>query len=107
MTCLAYQALPMGAVPVAHNHIVELAGINREEVEFGDGIGIKFMTDGRDEYKNLSNEDIKILDRVIEVCGNDTKDEIVMRMHNEKAFDMTDQRKLIHYEYAKELSIGV
>ena len=97
----------MGAVPVAHNHIVELAGINREEIEFEDGIGIKFMTDGRDEYKNLSNEDIKILDRVIEVCGNDTKDEIVMRMHNEKAFDKTDQRKLIHYEYAKELSIGV
>ena len=38
ITGLAYQALPMGAVPVAHNHIVELSGINREEVEFGDGI---------------------------------------------------------------------
>ena len=67
ITGLAYQALPMGAVPVAHNHIVELAGINREEVEFGDGIGIKFMTDGRDEYKNLSNEDIKILDRELSI----------------------------------------
>ena len=107
ITGLAYQALPMGAVPVAHNHIVELAGINREEIVFEDGIGIKFMADGRDEYKNLADDDIKILDRVIEVCGKDTKDEIVMRMHSEKAFDKTDQRKLIHYEYAKELSIGV
>lgn len=107
ITGLAYQALPMGAVPIAHNHIVELAGVNIEEIEFGDGIGLKFIGDGINEYKKLSVDDIKVLDRIIEVCGSDTKDEIVMRMHSEKAFDMTDQKKLIYYEYTEELSIGV
>ena len=67
----------------------------------------QFKVQPTDGERTLLNFLSAVLDDSFEVCGNDTKDEIVMRMHNEKAFDMTDQRKLIHYEYAKELSIGV
>ena len=43
ITGLAYKALPMGAVPVGHDLIVDLNGVRYEEVDYPNGIGIRFL----------------------------------------------------------------
>lgn len=42
MTGLVYQALPMGAVPVGHNAIIDLKDVPCEEVDMGEGNGYYF-----------------------------------------------------------------
>ena len=107
LTGLAYQKLTMGAVPIGHNIIMALDGVEYEEIDFPDDrIGYKFLSKKGYEFQHLAEEDISILNEVIKVCGKDSKDEIVARMHKEKAYLETVERDIIHYQYAKELSIS-
>lgn len=107
LTGLAYQKLTMGAVPIGHNIIMALDGVEYEEIDFPDDrIGYKFLSKKGYEFQHLTEEDISILNEVIKVCGKDSKDEIVARMHKEKAYLETVERDIIHYQYAKELSIS-
>ena len=105
MTGLVYSALPMGAVPIAHKSIIDLKGVSYEEEEFADGSGYRFVKTSDDDYTVLTNEDIDILDKIIQVCGRDTREQIVNRMHNEKAYKETTQGEVISFQYALELSI--
>lgn len=105
MTGLVYQSLPMGAVPIAYEHIIDLDGIKYEECDFYEGTGNLFVGDGKDSYPSLSKDELAILDRVIERFGNSSKDEIVKAMHKEKAYRETSARAIIQYKYAKDLSI--
>lgn len=106
MTGLVYTALSMGAVPVAHKSIIDLKGISFEEVEYDMDVAYHFIPDEIDKYPSLTKEDMDILDAVIEVCGNDTTEQIVQRMHEEVAYKKTKANEVISYEYARELSIG-
>lgn len=47
ITGLVYQALPMGAVPIGHDSIIDLKGVNYEEIDMGDGTAYRFC---RSEY---------------------------------------------------------
>ena len=43
MTGLVYKSLPMGAVPIGHEHIIDLQGITYEEVSFEESTGYHFF----------------------------------------------------------------
>lgn len=104
ITGLVYQTLPMGAVPVAHKSIVELDGVHYEEVEFDQGVGMKFQS-GDDSYKSLNEEELQILEEVAALFGHMTKKEIVDKMHAEKAYLETKEGQEICYVHAKWLNM--
>ena len=105
MMGLVYTALPMGAVPIGHKSIIDLKGVEFEEIEFGDGTGIHFKAVSNTSYKNLTKEDITILDDIIELFGDFSKNQIVSKMHSEHAYKETAPYDIISYEHALELSI--
>ncbi|MBQ4283985.1 MAG: DUF4065 domain-containing protein [Lachnospira sp.] len=105
ITGLVYTALPMGAVPVAHGLIMDLKGISYEEIEYEDNTAYHFKSDNSNQYPTLTDTDRVVLDTIIDVCGGDTRDQIVKRMHGERAYKETKANEVILFKYAKELSI--
>ena len=105
ITGLVYQALPMGAVPVGHNFIIDLRDVPCEEVDMGETNAYHFSLREKSVFPFLSDEDKSILDVVIEKLGMMTKDEIVSFMHKEQAYIETAPRDVIQFEYAKNLNI--
>lgn len=103
VTGLAYRALPMGAVPIAHKILTELQDIKYEEIEFGEAVGYHFVKNPDWKCECLTEEERGIIDAVIDVCGMDSKEQIVKRMHKEKAYRETPLGEIIHYRFAKEL----
>ena len=106
MTGLVYKALPMGAVPVAYKSLVDLKGIEYEEVDFGESAGNHFIRTAHTSYPTLSQADIDVLNTVIGRFGNESKDAIVKCMHEEVAYTETARYDVIQYKYAKELSLN-
>lgn len=106
ITGMVYQALPMGAVPIAHDSIIDLSKIYYEEIEMGDGTAYKFLPTESKEYPHLSMEDTEILDAVIGRFGGASKDEIVDAMHQEVAYTKTAPRDIIQFKYAESLSFS-
>lgn len=105
ITGLAYTALPMGAVPIAHKLIVDLKGIEFEEIDFGEGTGILFKSVPHTEYQYLSEEDVAVLDDIISTFGSCSKNQIVAKMHSERAYIETAPYDIIQFQYALELSV--
>jgi putative zinc finger/helix-turn-helix YgiT family protein len=105
ITGLVYQKLPMGAVPIGHDTLIELKGITYEEIEIGDGTAYKFCPSANSEYPHLNNNDKQILDNVIEKFGKMSKDEIVSHMHNERAYIETVPRGIISFEYSDSIQM--
>ena len=103
---MAYRALPMGAVPVAYESIIDLSTIHYEEVEMGDGTGYRFLPSDDQKYPHLTSEDMKILDSVIQRFGKVSKNEIVVTMHKEDAYTETAPHDVIQFKYAKTLSLA-
>ena len=107
ITGMVYKALPMGAVPEAHESIISLDNVKYEEVEFGnyEHSGYKFEPIDDFKVKYLSREDIKILDEIIKCFGKIKTKEIVEIMHKEEAYKCTKAYQVISYDYANQLSI--
>ena len=105
ITGLVYLALPMGAVPVGHNSIIDLKDVPCEEVDMGETNAYRFSLDEKTTYPSLSDEDLEILDIVIGKLGKMKKDEIVSFMHKERAYLETAPRDVIQYKYAEYLQI--
>lgn len=106
MSGLAYRALPMGAVPVAYELIIDLSTIHYVEEEIGNGVGYKFLPTENKEYPHLTAEDMEILDAVIQRFGSASKNEIVDAMHREDAYIETAPRDIIQFKYAQTLSLS-
>ncbi len=102
---LVYRALPMGAVPVAYESIVDLSTVQCEEIDMGDGIGYRFLPTPVEEYSHITAEDIEILDAVIKRFGNSSKTEIVETMHQEDAYIETAPYDIIQFKYTRTLSM--
>jgi len=102
---LVYRALPMGAVPVAYESIVDLSAIHCEEIDMGDGTGYRFLPTEDKTYMALSDEDKEILDVIIQRFGKVSKNEIVETMHQEDAYIETAPNDIIQFKYAETLSI--
>jgi len=105
ITGLVYQALPMGAVPVGHNSIINLKRVPYEEVDMGETIAYHFSLNEKGIFPALSKEEIDILDIVIEKLGKMSKNEIVNFMHKEQAYVRTVPREVIQFKYAEDLQI--
>ncbi len=105
ITGLVYQALPMGAVPVGHNSIIDLKDVPCEEVDMGETNAYHFSLSGRQTFSELSDEEKRILDMVIEKLGKMTKNEIINFMHKEQAYVKTAPRDIIQFKYAESLQI--
>ena len=103
---MVYRALPMGAVPIAYESIVDLSSIHCEEIDMGEGTGYKFLPTDNKEYPNLSPEDQSVLDDIIRRFGNTPKAEIVEIMHQEDAYTETAPGDIIQFKYAWTLSIS-
>jgi len=103
---LAYRALPMGAVPEGYEQIVLLDGVKYETMWYEDNIGYKFYPAPGFEIKELTQDEIKTLNDVIRQVGNLNTEEIVHKMHEEKAYRCTDSNCIIPYSFAKELTIN-
>ncbi len=105
ITGLVYRALPMGAVPVAHNSIINLKDVPCEEVDMGETNAYRFSLRGVSVFPALSEDDKKVLNTVIEKLGRMTKDEIVSLMHREQAYIETAPRDVIQFKYVENLQI--
>lgn len=105
ITGLVYQALPMGAVPVGHNSIIDLKDVPCEEVDLGETNAYHFSLKDATSFPALSDEDKGVLDIVIEKLGKMTKNDIISFMHKEQAYVKTASRDIISFEYAKSLQI--
>lgn len=105
ITGLAYQALPMGAVPVEYNSIIDLKDIPCEEVDMGETCAYHFSLKEAASFPALSDADKSILDTVIEKLGKMSKNEIISFMHKEKAYVETAPRDVISFKYAESLQI--
>lgn len=105
ITGLVYQAMPMGAVPIGHNSIIDLKGVPCEEVDMGEINAYYFSLKEPTEFPALSDEDKNILDIVIEKLGRMTKNQIVSFMHKEQAYVETPPREVIPFKYAESLQI--
>lgn len=105
ITGLVYQALPMGAVPVRYNSIINLKGVPYKEEDIGDFIACHFYLEEKGAFPTLSDQDIAVLDEVIDKLGKMTKDEIISFMHKEQAYINTASRDFIPFKYAEQLQI--
>ena len=105
ITGLVYLSLPMGAVPVGHNSIVDLKDVPCEEVDMGETNAYYFSLNKKTSFPSLSDDDMAILDAVIEKLGKMTKDEIISFMHKERAYIETAPRDVIQFKYAESLQI--
>ena len=105
ITGLVYQALPMGAVPVGHNSIIDLKDVPCEEVDMGETNAYHFSLGGKQTFSELSDEEKDILDVVIEKLGKMSKNEIINFMHKEQAYVETAPRDIIQFKYAESLQI--
>ena len=57
ITGLVYQALPMGAVPVGHNSIIDLREVPCEEVDMGETNAYHFSLSGEQSFPALTKDD--------------------------------------------------
>ena len=106
ITGLVYSALKMGAVPEGYEQIVDLDGVEFETVLYEpDQIGYKFYPVESFEVKELTPEDIGILDTVISEVGKLNSKEIIDRMHHEEAFKSSGKNCIIPFSYSEKLSI--
>ena len=103
---LVYRALPMGAVPVAYESIVDLSTIHCEEIDMGDRTAYRFLPTADKSYSNLTSEDQGILDVIIMKFCKFTKNEIVETMYREDAYTRTASHDIIDFKYVQTLSLS-
>lgn len=105
ITGLVYQALPMGAVPIGHDLMIDLNGIHYEEIDMGDGTACRFLASEKKSYPSLMAEEKKVIDTVITKLGKMSTKDIVAFMHQEQAYRKTAFRDIISFQYADTLLI--
>jgi len=105
ITGLAYLALPMGAVPLGYDSIINLHGITYDEIDFDERVGCHFLPNEQSSPVLLSNNEVSVLNAVISKFGRFSSSEIVDAMHRERAYQETAPRDIIQYQYAKDLLI--
>lgn len=106
ITGLVYSALPMGAVPEGYAQIIDLDGVEYETVLYDfDHMGYKFRPVEGFQVKELTPEEVEILDAVITEVGHLHSQDIIDKMHDEDAYKCTDKNCIIPFSYATKLSI--
>ena len=109
ITGIRYQKQTYGPV-IAENMFNELSLLTdkyyREDYE--DENGTKSIIKSKNNYdlSELSDDEIKIIDRVIKLLKNKTVKEISEMSHQEEGWKKTKKYELISFEYAMQLKIN-
>ena len=106
ITGLVYMRMPMGALPVAHDSIIDLKGVSYEEIDFGEGSGYHFIRTVMPSFPHLSEKDIEVCNTIAKQLGKMSKDTLVNTMHKEVAYTETAPRDIIQFKYAENLSLS-
>lgn len=104
---MAYTAMAMGALPIGHDQIINLNGIEYEEQLFdcSDSIGYRFSFNDKIETKCLTETEKETMNDVIDKLGAMTTTQIINFMHREMAYKKTAKREIISYEYANAIEM--
>jgi len=104
MTGLVYRHNEMGALPVGHRYLMNLSRVNVVE-EFSGSYDTKLhiLPEKNMDYRKLSSEDRKVLDKVIVKFKSFNTKEIVEYMHKETAYKKTKQGEIIPFALAAEI----
>ena len=104
MTGMVYRHNTMGALPVGHYSLMNLENLNIQEEESYsyDSMLHIYPTNGMD-YSVLSEDEKKIIDKVIKKFKNYKAKDIVEYMHEEKAYIGTKPGDIIPFSLAKEI----
>ena len=105
ITGLVYQSMPMGALPIGHNSIINLKGVPCEEIDMEETTAYYFHLEDGNIFPSLSEEELEILDIVIEKLGKMIKNQIVSFMHSEQAYLETEPKDMISFIHAEYLQI--
>jgi putative zinc finger/helix-turn-helix YgiT family protein len=103
MTGLVYKHLPLGAVPVAYNELLDLPVVKVIEEYFDDFIAYKICPNEEVNLSNFTLEEISVLDEVALYFKNFKTKEIVNYMHKEVAYIETETDQIIPYSLAKKI----
>lgn len=108
ITGLVYKALPMGAVPIGYEQILNLEGIEYETVVYDDYENIAYRFQPAEGFKvnEITKEELEILDTVIAEVGHLNSQEIIDKMHEEDAYKCTEKNCIISFSYSKDLSVN-
>ena len=101
MTGLVYRHDKMGALPIGHNRLINLENINMQEEEGYDGTVYHFFPNKNIDTAYLSEEERNTLDQIIDQFKDYTSQEIVIYMHEEKAYTETGSGEIIPFSLAK------
>lgn len=106
ITGLVYSHMPMGALPIAHNELMELGTVSTREEERVDG-SVQYLVEPNDaiQIEVLSEAERAILDKVIDRFKYSDAASIVATMHNERAYMETDPGQIISFEFAREITL--
>jgi len=102
---LAYSAISTGAVPEGYELIVLLDGVELETVWYGDNIAYSFKPTPGFEIKELTQSELEAIDAIISDCENLKIDEIVKKIHDEKAYIYTNSNCFIPFTVTEKLTI--
>ncbi len=104
MTGMVYRHEAMGALPIGHYRLMDLANINvKEETSANyDSMLHIYPVEGMD-YSSLSAEEKDILDQVISQFKSYKAKEIIDYMHEEKAYTQTENGMIIPFDLAGEI----
>lgn len=103
ITGLVYQHNDMGALPVGHNEILDLAKVNVSIEEKYDYTMYHILPNDELTLSNISSQELDILDQVILKFKDLKAKEIVDYMHEETAYKKTVQGEVIPFSLAKEI----
>lgn len=105
ITGLVYQAMPSGPVPVAYDSIIDLPGIAYETAEYGEKSRPEFTAVPDNHYDNLSKDERRILDGVINRFGKVSGTEMKSIQQKEQFYKKIPPKEMISFQFAKELSL--
>ena len=106
MMGLSYQACPMGAVPIGHQSLIALDGIDFREDQDDEHVTYTFLPGKTSKVEILTGKDRAVLDTIIEKFAMYNAKQISDYMHKEVAYQKTPARECIEYRYASELSLS-
>jgi hypothetical protein len=103
MTGLVYIHEAMGALPLAHNKLIDLEKVIVNE-EYDDEYTKYHILPNNDlDLSNLNREEIEILDKIILKFGDYNSSKIIDYMHAERAYYETKDKEVISFGFAKYL----
>lgn len=103
ITGLVYKHMPLGALPIAYDEIVNLPSIRIEEELINAEVAYKILPEHSVPLTSFSSKEVEVLNIIINTFKGFKTKEIVEYMHNEKAYKQTEHQQLISYDLAKEL----